>query len=92
MPRRASSLPHTKRRGDASTAVAASTLSVVVWAATPITVELTSEPIQLANAGTEVGALRYTVGDRTLEVPLELTATVDDPGAWWRLTHPLELF
>ncbi|MGV8896443.1 MAG: D-alanyl-D-alanine carboxypeptidase family protein [Rhodoglobus sp.] len=78
--------------GDASTAVAASGLSVVVWEATPITVDLTSEPVRLADAGTEVGALHFMVGDRSFEVPLELAATIDDPGPWWRLSHPLELF
>ena len=78
--------------GDESAAVAASTLSVVVWSATPITVVSSPENVQLADAGTPVGSLRFTVGDRTLEVPLELSSTIDDPGAMWRLSHPLELF
>ena len=78
--------------GDDSAAVAASTLSVVVWSATPITVVSSPENVQLADAGTPVGSLRFTVGDRTLEVPLELSSTIDDPGAMWRLSHPLELF
>ena len=78
--------------GDESAAVAASTLSVVVWSATPITVVSSPEDVQLADAGAPVGSLRFTVGDRTLEVPLELSSTIDDPGALWRLSHPLELF
>ena len=78
--------------GDESAAVAASTLSVVVWSATPITVVSSPENVQLSDAGTPVGSLRFTVGDRTLEVPLELSSTIDDPGAMWRLSHPLELF
>jgi serine-type D-Ala-D-Ala carboxypeptidase (penicillin-binding protein 5/6) len=78
--------------GDASTAVAASTLSVVAWSATPIAVATSSEAVRLAEEGTEVGTLRFTVGDRTMQVPLRLDSTIDDPGAWWRLTHPFELF
>ncbi|GGK84588.1 hypothetical protein GCM10007382_00700 [Salinibacterium xinjiangense] len=78
--------------GDESAAVAASTLSVVMWSATPITVASSVEDVQLADAGTRVGSLTFTVGDRTLEVPLELSSTIDDPGALWRLSHPLELF
>ena len=78
--------------GDAATAVAASGLTVVVWSATPISLAVKPLPVQLANAGTEVGALHFTVGNRQLEVPLELASSIDDPGAWWRLSHPLELF
>ncbi|MBG6054159.1 D-alanyl-D-alanine carboxypeptidase (penicillin-binding protein 5/6) [Salinibacterium sp. CAN_S4] len=78
--------------GDESAAVAASTLSVVVWSATPITAASSPEDVQLAEAGTDIGTLSFTVGNRTLDVPLELSSTIDDPGPWWRLTHPLELF
>jgi serine-type D-Ala-D-Ala carboxypeptidase (penicillin-binding protein 5/6) len=78
--------------GDESAAVAASSLSVVVWSATPITVEAATEDVRLASVGAEVGSLRFTVGDRTLEVPLTLSSTIDDPGPWWRLSHPFELF
>ncbi|WP_309619877.1 D-alanyl-D-alanine carboxypeptidase [Salinibacterium sp.] len=78
--------------GDAAAAVAASTLSIVVWAATPISVSVKPDAVRLADAGAAVGTLEFTVGERTLEVPLELTSTIDDPGPWWRLTHPLEVF
>ena len=78
--------------GDASAAVAASTLSIVVWSATPITAAATPKAVQLADAGTGVGSLTFTIGDRSMDVPLELSETIDDPGPWWRLTHPLELF
>ena len=38
------------------------------------------------DAGWDVGVRQ------TIAVPLELTDTIDDPGAQWRLTHPAELF
>ena len=78
--------------GDAAAAVAASTLSIVVWPATPISLTVEPDAVRLADAGTTVGTLRFTVGERLLEVPLELSSTIDDPGPWWRLTHPLEVF
>ncbi len=78
--------------GDASTAVAASALTVVVWSATPVSLSVAPRPVQLAHAGTEVGTLTFTVGDRILEVPLELSSSIDDPGVWWRLSHPLDFF
>jgi serine-type D-Ala-D-Ala carboxypeptidase (penicillin-binding protein 5/6) len=78
--------------GDGSTAVATADARVIVWSDTPITRFIDVEPVTLATAGTPVGKLSFVVGDRTIEVPIELTTTIDDPGAWWRLTHPDELF
>lgn len=80
------------RWGDAAAAVAASTLSIVVWTATPISLTVKPDAVRLADTGAAVGTLRFTVGERMLEVPLELSSTIDDPGPWWRLTHPLEVF
>lgn len=78
--------------GDAAAAVAADSASVAVWSATPVTVDVTVDELHLADAGTEVGSLLFTIGTRTVTVPLRLSATIDDPGPWWRLTNPAELF
>lgn len=78
--------------GDSATAVASSGVTVVLWSATPVSVVVKPEPVQLADSGSDVGALTVTAGERTIEVPLQLASTIDDPGPWWRLTHPLELF
>ena len=78
--------------GDAASAVAGSDASVAVWAATPVSLEATIDEVRLAESGTEVGQLVFTVGTRTVTVPLQLSATIDDPGPWWRLTNPTELF
>lgn len=55
----------------------------------------TSADLELADARTAGSA----VGSATLEGPLStqtvgvhLTADIPDPDAWWRLTHPLELW
>jgi D-alanyl-D-alanine carboxypeptidase (penicillin-binding protein 5/6) len=78
--------------GDTSELVASATESVVVWAGTPISMAVSTSAVGLSEAGSEVGSITYTVGGETIAVPLELTDTIDDPGAQWRLTHPAELF
>jgi len=78
--------------GDAATAVAAQDASVAVWSATPVTAAVDVHDVTLASAGVEVGSLTFTVGTRTVTVPLTLSATIDDPGPWWRLTNPAQLF
>lgn len=78
--------------GDTSSVVATADTVVVVWSDTPISRFVDVVPVTLEKAGVDVGKLTFSVGDRTIEVPIELTTTIDDPGAWWRLTHPDELF
>jgi D-alanyl-D-alanine carboxypeptidase (penicillin-binding protein 5/6) len=38
-----------------------------------------------------VGDVTFTVDGGRHVVPLELDSTIDEPGAWWRLTHPDEV-
>lgn len=78
--------------GDAAAAVAASDVSALTWTGTPITSEVELDSITLKTKGAEVGDVTFTVGQQQYTVDLELDATLDDPGAWWRLTHPSELF
>ena len=78
--------------GDAATAVASEDASVAVWSATPVTAAIDVDEVHLATKGADVGTLTFTVGTRTVTVPLTLSATIDDPGPWWRLTNPAELF
>jgi len=78
--------------GDSAAAVAANDASIAVWSATPVTLDVTVNNLHLADSGAQVGQLLFTVGTRTVTVPLRLSATIDDPGPWWRLTNPGELF
>lgn len=78
--------------GDAAAAVAESTTTAVIWAGTPIEAEVVVEPVRLAEAGTDVGDVTFTAGERAITVELDLSATIDDPGAWWRLGNPARLF
>lgn len=78
--------------GDSSDLVASSDSSVVVWSSTVITAVVQARPLTLGAEGDKVGKLTFTVGTKTIIVPLTLAETIDDPGAEWRLTHPAELF
>lgn len=73
-------------------AVAKKAVSVVVWAKTPITSAVTTTSITLDRRGSGVGSVAFTAGGKRLNVPLVLDRTVRDPGVFWRLTHPGELF
>lgn len=62
--------------------------SILVWGDTAVTARIESEPIAVADAGREVGALVFDVAGQLVRVPLELATAIEDPGPWWRLTHP----
>jgi D-alanyl-D-alanine carboxypeptidase (penicillin-binding protein 5/6) len=78
--------------GDSAVAVAGESASALVWADTPVSVAVDAASIHLADDGSAAGELDVTVGERTFSVPLIIRGTIDDPGPWWRLTHPAELF
>lgn len=78
--------------GTTADAVAATTSSAVVWSATPVTTAVATHPITLTAAGRSVGSVTFTVGTQKVTVALTLRSAVDDPGAWWRLTNPGNLF
>jgi D-alanyl-D-alanine carboxypeptidase (penicillin-binding protein 5/6) len=77
--------------GATSEAVTTEDASVLVWGDETIEARVTTDPIGPDAAGTEVGAVRFTVDDETIEVPLVLAGDIPEPGAWWRLTHPGEI-
>ncbi|WP_350349898.1 serine hydrolase [Agromyces sp. G08B096] len=74
--------------GETATATAADGASVVVWSDTPVDVAVTAEPVALADAGEEVGVATVTAGSQVIEIPIRLERSIEDPGAWWRLTNP----
>ena len=78
--------------GDRADAVASEAASVLTWSEEPVSAVIDTEPIHLADEGDEVGSVTFSVGDRSIAVPLVLAASVDDPGPWWRLGNPGELF
>jgi serine-type D-Ala-D-Ala carboxypeptidase (penicillin-binding protein 5/6) len=82
---------YTTEWGTTVDAVAAEDRNVVVWGDTPITVLVEAHKVTLADDGTIVGSVHFTIGATTVTVDLELADSIDDPGPGWRLTHPAEL-
>ncbi|MDO7881910.1 D-alanyl-D-alanine carboxypeptidase family protein [Salinibacterium soli] len=78
--------------GDRANAVPAEPASVVAWTGSSVSAAPTLDPVHLAEDGEEVGSITFTVGPKTVVVPLELDGDISDPGPWWRLTHPALLF
>lgn len=83
---------YTTAWGDTANAVAAQTATVALWGASPVSAAVELQPVTVADAGTKVGTVTYTFAERTETVDLVLDRTIDDPGPWWRLTNPGELF
>lgn len=77
--------------GQTSKAVTAKAASVLVWSDTPVSAKAKIRKLTLGAAGDPVGAVDFTVGDRSVSVPLLLARTVSDPGPAWRVSHPGEL-
>jgi serine-type D-Ala-D-Ala carboxypeptidase (penicillin-binding protein 5/6) len=78
--------------GDSTDAVAAIDAKVVTWSDTPVSAVISTRDVALSPEGASVGQVTFTAGEQKIVVPLTLTRPIDDPGMWWRLSHPVELF
>lgn len=78
--------------GTSTAAVATADTSAVVWSDTPVLAVVAADPITLGRKGEEIGSVTFTVGQQRIEIPLTAGSTISDPGPWWRLTNPTELF
>lgn len=83
---------YTTAWGQTSEAEAGAEAVLLTWSDTPITVEVSADPVRLAKVGEKVGDVVFTAGERSITVPLVLSTAITDPGPGWRLTHPGELF
>lgn len=77
--------------GESARAVAAGSVSAVLWAGTPVGIQVELDPVALAPIGADVGDLLITAGDRSYRLDLELDGAIEDPGPWWRLLNPAQL-
>ncbi|WAC50060.1 D-alanyl-D-alanine carboxypeptidase family protein [Frigoribacterium sp. SL97] len=78
--------------GDEARAVAAEDATVLVWGDETVQASVETDDVGAAPVGTRVGDVTFTVDGERHVVPLELDAGIGEPGAWWRLTHPDEVF
>lgn len=77
--------------GQETTAIAAEQVRAPVWFEDAIAAEVQLDPVGVAKVGSPTGEVVFTVGQSTLEVPLELSGRITDPGAAWRLANPVAL-
>nr|WP_269778463.1 D-alanyl-D-alanine carboxypeptidase [Microbacterium sp. MAH-37] len=78
--------------GESSDVITDSDAKVVMWNGS--TAEATSS-LDLGDAqkaGTKVGSLSVAGAIDTAKTDVSLKSSMSAPSAWWRLTHPLELF
>ncbi len=66
--------------------------AVILWngAASTVTTDLDLGAARTVDAA--VGEVRVTGPLDAATVGVHLTADIPDPDAWWRLTHPLQLW
>lgn len=78
--------------GETGTLLSAESLTELVWADTPISVQAHIDPFSVGDVGSRHGSLVVTYGENSHTVPVTLGITIHDPGFGWRLSHLNELF
>jgi D-alanyl-D-alanine carboxypeptidase (penicillin-binding protein 5/6) len=68
-----------------------SNASLRIWSDTAIEVAMTPPTVTSAVEGEQVASVTWTAGPNSASVPVVLDATIEEPDAWWRITHPAEL-
>ena len=72
--------------------VTADDAAVILWNGAAGTVATDFALGDARTEGADVGTLAVQGPLDATEVPLTLAADIEPPSAWWRLTHPLDLF
>jgi len=83
---------YTTSWGGEADLVAAEDATALIWGDREFVARVEAEEVILAAAGARVGRLVLESGQETIEIPVELSAAIEDPGPWWRLTHPGLIF
>lgn len=78
--------------GETGSLISSESLTELVWADSPITVESHIDSFSVGDAGSQHGSLAVTYGENVHTVPVTLGTTIHDPGFGWRLSHLNELF
>jgi D-alanyl-D-alanine carboxypeptidase (penicillin-binding protein 5/6) len=78
--------------GASATMVLGSSGSVFTYSNTKITSTMTISTLKSGKNGEKVGSVTWKAGTSTVTVPVVLQGNITPPTAWWRLTHPQELW
>jgi D-alanyl-D-alanine carboxypeptidase (penicillin-binding protein 5/6) len=77
--------------GSSANMVLTRSASAYVWSNPEVTSSITSVASGKGRAGQPAGTVTYTVGKKTVTVPVVLKGSITGPSPWWRLTHPFNL-
>ncbi|MEP6843902.1 MAG: D-alanyl-D-alanine carboxypeptidase [Pseudolysinimonas sp.] len=72
--------------------VLATSGSVFTYSNTKITSTMTTTTLKTGKNGEKVGSVTWKAGASTVTVPIILQGSITAPTAWWRLTHPRDLW
>jgi D-alanyl-D-alanine carboxypeptidase (penicillin-binding protein 5/6) len=78
--------------GERSDVITDTDAKVVMWNGSKAESKAALKLGDAQKAGTKVGTLTVTGAIDTAKTNVSLKSSVDAPSAWWRLTHPLDLF
>jgi D-alanyl-D-alanine carboxypeptidase (penicillin-binding protein 5/6) len=78
--------------GASATMVLASSASVFTYSDTKITSTMTTSTLKTGKDGEKVGSITWKAGTSSVTVPVVLKGSITPPSAWWRLTHPQQLW
>jgi D-alanyl-D-alanine carboxypeptidase (penicillin-binding protein 5/6) len=82
----------TTRWGEDVAIVTRDDADVILWNGGAGAVTTTFSLADARDEGEDVGTLSVAGPLDSTSTPLELAADIEPPSAWWRLTHPLDLF
>lgn len=78
--------------GEQSDVVTTTEIGVILWNGAAATPEVSLEATAARDAGDEVGEVTLAGPADIATTSVELADDLPDPSAWWRLTHPLQLW
>lgn len=78
--------------GDRATVVTGADASLLVYGPAKVTSSVVTKPLSDARDGAKVGTVTFCAGTQVTSVPLVLKGSITPPSAWWRLTHPQQVF
>jgi D-alanyl-D-alanine carboxypeptidase (penicillin-binding protein 5/6) len=78
--------------GASAKMVLAHAASVYTYSNTPITSTMTTTTLTTGTSGEKVGSVTWKAGISSVTVDVVLDGGIAPPTAWWRLTHPTELW
>jgi D-alanyl-D-alanine carboxypeptidase (penicillin-binding protein 5/6) len=80
------------RWGEKAKLVAATQPSVEIYSASSVTVKVHARKLAAAPAKTVAGKVTFSYGGKHVVARLRTDRAIDAPDAWWRLSHPLDVF